>query len=116
MKLEMLRQLNVERAARRPVIVVTDVAGNEQRLVKAADIAADPLRAELAKQLRMGKSGMIEAGGKKLFLNVHAPTAKLVMVGAVHISQALGATGAFARLRCDRGGPAHGLRQPRAVS
>ena len=70
-------------------IVVTDTANGEQRLVKAADIAADPLRAELAKQLRMGKSGMIEAGGKKLFLNVYAPTARLVIVGAVHISQAL---------------------------
>src|SRR5216684_1600688 len=69
--------------------VVTDTANGEQRLVKAKDIAADPLRADLAKQLRMGKSGMIEAGGKKLFLNVYAPTAKLVIVGAVHISQAL---------------------------
>src|ERR1039458_8679457 len=88
-KLETLAQVNVERAARRPVIVITDVANGEQRLVKAADIAADPLRADLAKQLRMGKSGMIEAGGKKLFLNVYAPTAKLVIVGAVHISQAL---------------------------
>ena len=37
----------------------------------------------------MGKSGMIEAGGKKLFLNVYAPTARLVIIGAVHISQAL---------------------------
>src|SRR5207342_2396716 len=37
----------------------------------------------------MGKSGMIETDGKKLFLNVYAPTAKLVIIGAVHISQAL---------------------------
>jgi xanthine dehydrogenase accessory factor len=88
-KLEILRELNAERAARRPVIVITDTASGEQRLVKAKDIAADPLRAELAKQLRMGKSGNVEAGGKKLFLNVYAPTAKLVIVGAVHISQAL---------------------------
>jgi xanthine dehydrogenase accessory factor len=88
-KLETLTQVNAERAARRPVIVITDTASGEQRLVKAKDIAADPLRAELAKQLRMGKSGNVEAGGKKLFLNVYAPTAKLVIVGAVHISQAL---------------------------
>ncbi len=88
-KLQTLSEVNVERAARRPVIVVTDTANGEQRLVKAKDIASDPLRAELAKQLRMGKSGTIEADGKKLFLNVYAPTAKLVIVGAVHISQAL---------------------------
>ena len=37
----------------------------------------------------MGKSGMIEVDGKKLFITVHAPTAKLVIIGAVHISQAL---------------------------
>jgi xanthine dehydrogenase accessory factor len=84
-----LAELNAERAARRPAILVTDTANGEQRLVKAAEIAGDPLRAELAKQLRMGKSGMIEAGEKRLFLNVYAPTAKLVIVGAVHISQAL---------------------------
>ena len=89
MKIEILRELNAERAARRPVIVVTDTADGAQRLVKAKDIAADPLRAELSKQLRMGKSGNVEVAGKKLFLNVYAPTAKLVIVGAVHISQAL---------------------------
>lgn len=89
MKFEILQQLNAERAARRPAIVVTDTATGVQRLVKSADIAADPLAAELGKQLRMGKSASIEAGGQKLFLNVYAPTAKLVIVGAVHISQAL---------------------------
>jgi xanthine dehydrogenase accessory factor len=87
--LETLAQVNVERAARRPVFVITDVANGEQRLVKAADMAADPLRAELGKQLRMGKSAMIEADGRKLFVNVYAPTARMVIIGAVHISQAL---------------------------
>jgi xanthine dehydrogenase accessory factor len=88
-KFQTLAELNAERAARRPVIVVTDTASGEQRLVKAKDFAGDPLRAELEKALRMGKSGNVEVGDKKLFLNVYAPTAKLVIVGAVHISQAL---------------------------
>ncbi len=89
MKLATLSELNAERAARRPVIVVTDVASGEQRMVKAGEFAGDPLQADLQKQLRMGKSGMIEAAGKRLFLNVYAPTARLVIIGAVHISQAL---------------------------
>jgi xanthine dehydrogenase accessory factor len=88
-KLETLRELNVERAARRPAIIVTDTANGEQRLVKARDFAVDPLRAELSKQLRLGKSATVEADGRKLFLNVYAPTARLVIIGAVHISQAL---------------------------
>ena len=89
MKLQTLAELNAERAARRPAIVVTDTGSGEQRLVKAKDFASDPLRVELEKALRMGKSGNIEVAGKKLFLNVYAPTAKLVIIGAVHISQAL---------------------------
>jgi xanthine dehydrogenase accessory factor len=88
-RLETLSELNAERAARRPVIIVTDVSNGEQRLVKGKDIGTDPLSEDLAKQLRMGKSALVEAGGKKLFLNVYAPTARLVIIGAVHISQAL---------------------------
>lgn len=89
MKSAVLCELNAERAARRPAILVTDTMSGTQRLVKAADIGGDELSAELAKQLRLGKSGSIEAGGRKLFLSVHAPTARLVIIGAVHISQAL---------------------------
>lgn len=89
MKQNTLSELNAERAARRAVVVVTDVASGDQRLVKAADISADPLYADLDRQLRMGKSGMVEVDGKRLFLNVYAPTARLIIIGAVHISQAL---------------------------
>src|SRR5690606_828264 len=66
-----------------------DIASGDQRLAKAADIARDPLHDVLDAQLRTGKSGTVEAGGKKLFLNLPAPAARLLMLGAVHISQAL---------------------------
>ena len=41
MKLSTLTELNAERAARRPAIVVTEVANGEQRLVRMKDFAAD---------------------------------------------------------------------------
>ncbi len=89
MKRAVLSELNTERAERRAVIVLTDVVSGEQRLVKAGEIAADPLHQQLGQHLRMGKSGMIEVDGRKLFLNIYAPTARLVIIGAVHISQTL---------------------------
>jgi xanthine dehydrogenase accessory factor len=93
MKLSLLTALNAERAARRAVIVVTDVASGEQRLVKAADIAKDPLKAVLAEHLRSGKSGMEETAEGRVFLTVYVPAAQLIVIGAVHISQALAPIG-----------------------
>jgi xanthine dehydrogenase accessory factor len=93
MRLDLLAALNAERAARRAVIVVTDVASGEQRLVKAADMAGDPLRELLDKRLRSGKSGMEETPRGRVFLTVHVPPARLVITGAVHISQALAPIG-----------------------
>ena len=89
MKLEILKALNTEREARRAAIVVTDNETGTQRFVKAADVAADPLRETLEKYLRMGKSGMEETPSGKVFFTVHVPPPKLIVIGAVHISQAL---------------------------
>ena len=75
MKLSLLTALNAERAARRAAIVVTDVESGEQRLVKAADVAKDPLRAVLAEHLRTGKSGMEETAEGRVFLTVYVPAA-----------------------------------------
>jgi len=89
MDLSILAALNAERAARRATVLVTDVADGTQRLVKAADIAADRLAEVLDKQLRMAKSGMVEVEGKQVFLTVQAPHPRVVVTGAVHISQAM---------------------------
>ena len=93
MKLEILRALNDERAARRAVIVVTNQDGGAQRLVKGGDIRNDPLKDVLEKHLRSGKSGIEETAEGKVFLTVHVPSPKLVITGAVHISQTLAPIG-----------------------
>ncbi len=89
MKLDILKALNGERAARRAAFVVTNEASGEQRLVKAADIARDPLKDMLEAHLRSGKSGMEETPQGKVFITAHVPPPRLVITGAVHISQAL---------------------------
>jgi xanthine dehydrogenase accessory factor len=88
-KLALLSALNRERAARRAAIVVTDVATGTQRLVKGADVAADPLKDVLERHLRAGKSGLADTPQGRAFLTVCVPPPRLVITGAVHISQAL---------------------------
>ncbi|MCJ2144191.1 XdhC family protein [Methylobacterium sp. E-066] len=89
MRTETLEVLNAERAARRATILVTDLADGTQRLVREAKIAADPLAAVLGKHLASGKSGLVEIDGRQTFLTVQVPPVRLVVVGAVHISQAM---------------------------
>ncbi|MEA2929796.1 MAG: xanthine dehydrogenase accessory factor [Hyphomicrobiales bacterium] len=90
MRLDILKALNTERAARRAAVVVTDQDSGAQRLVTQDKVAADPLRDVIEAHLRSGKSGVEETAEGKVFLTVHVPPTRLVVIGAVHISQALG--------------------------
>ncbi|HVV93617.1 MAG TPA: XdhC family protein [Hyphomicrobiales bacterium] len=89
MDLALLKALNEERAARRAAAVVTDLESGDERLVKGDDYAADPLADEIVEGFRTGRSRTVEADGKRYFVTVHVPPAKLVVTGAVHISQAM---------------------------
>ena len=89
MELSTLAALNAERQARRAAVLVSDLAAGAQRLVKQDAIAGDPLAGLLERQLRSGKSGMVEAEGVSYFLTVQAPHPRVVVTGAVHISQAM---------------------------
>lgn len=89
MKLALLTALNAARAARQAAVLVTDMTSHAQRLVLGHEVAADALAEALDGALRSGKSGVIEHEGTSYFLNVQVPPVRLVVIGAVHISQAL---------------------------
>jgi xanthine dehydrogenase accessory factor len=61
--------------------------------VRAAELGGDPLADQLEAALRAGKSTAVEDGGKSYFLTVQVPPVRLVVIGAVHISQALAPMG-----------------------
>lgn len=89
MRLSLLSDLNTECAARRSVVLVTDIGSGEQRLVREAEVANDPLAQDLQDSLRQGKSRLVERDGRQFFLTVQTPPVRVVVIGAVHISQAL---------------------------
>ncbi|WP_269930115.1 XdhC family protein [Aminobacter sp. HY435] len=84
-----LKTLNAERRSRRAAILVTDMGDGRDRVVKEGDLVAGDLGQAIAKAFRTGLSGSVEAEGRQFFLNVHLPQPRLVVIGAVHISQAL---------------------------
>jgi xanthine dehydrogenase accessory factor len=89
MRFDDLLALNAERAARRACVLVTDLASGDQRLVPEHRIAGDPLREEIETQMRSRTSGLVQHAGRDVFLSVQMPPLRLIVLGAVHISQAL---------------------------
>ncbi len=89
MRLDVLRAMNAARRERRAGVMVTRLTDGDQRFVEASAFDGDPLAAGLESALRMGKSGAVALDGVDYFLTVQAPSPRLVIIGAVHISQAL---------------------------
>ena len=94
MKTPLLASLQAARAAKRPVALATDLASGAQALVTPdsaeGDLALDAQAlASVRRSLTDDKSGAIEAGGTRLFVQVFNPPLRMIVVGAVHIAQAL---------------------------
>jgi xanthine dehydrogenase accessory factor len=88
---ELLARLNAERAARRACLVVTRLSDGAQRLVPAARLAEEDERPLLAAALASGASTLAEIDGEPHFIAVHRPSPRVIICGAVHISQAMAA-------------------------
>jgi xanthine dehydrogenase accessory factor len=89
MRRELLDQLLEARAERRAVAVVTDLATGAQRLVARDEAVEDSLADALTDGFRFDKSGVVSTPSGECFIQIHNPALDLVMVGAVHIAQAL---------------------------
>ncbi|WP_037082032.1 XdhC family protein [Neorhizobium vignae] len=89
MELDALTKLNAARRSRRAAVVVTDLANDQVEVILEGEPVSGLLGEETAKAFRSGKAGTVELEGQSLFLNVHLPPPRIVVIGAVHISQAL---------------------------
>lgn len=84
-----LKKLNAARRERAAAVLVTDFSEARDRVVREGDQVAGELGAGIEKAFRSGKSAMASVDGRDFFLNVHLPPPRIVVIGAVHISQAL---------------------------
>ncbi len=85
---ELLAALTAARTAKRPVVVATKLPTGEQVLLP--DLAAGPeLAAAAARALDRDQSDTVKLADGDWFLQAYNPPLRLIVVGAVHIAQAL---------------------------
>ena len=85
MKRELLDALLSARANRRAGALITDLGSGAQRIVARTDAKNDPLAEQLDQAFRFDQSGSHDGQ----FINIHNPPLRLVIIGAVHIAQAV---------------------------
>jgi len=89
MKPEVFEQVMDARAQRKAVALVTALDTGKQRVV-ARDHAADDILAQvLDEAFRFDRSGVHKIAEGEFFVHIHNPPLRLIVIGAVHIAQAL---------------------------
>lgn len=101
MKAELFDQLVADRAAKRGVAVVTRLDDGTQALVRDDGVEGDlALTAEQLGEARQrlgaDRSGALASSDGALFVRCHVGAPRLVVIGAVHVTQALAPMAAIA--------------------
>ena len=98
MDLALLEALNAARANRKAVLLETGFESGAQRLIREAEPQDGPLAAVYAECFRSGKAVRAETENGPVFIAAYLPPPRLIITGAVHISQALAPMAAIAGL------------------
>ena len=85
---DILAALEQAKLEKRPVVLATQLPSGEQRLLPDPGAPAD-LNEAAARALERDESGTVKLGGTDFFLHAYNPPLRLIVVGAVHIAQAL---------------------------
>lgn len=85
---DILAALEQAKRDKRPVVLATRLPSGEQRLLPDPAAPADLNEVAVA-ALKSDESGTHKIGGEDWFLHAYNPPLRLVIVGAVHIAQAL---------------------------
>ena len=85
---DILAALEAAKAAQRPIVLATRLPDGAQRLLPDPEAPAE-LNAAAAEVLASDENGTHKIGDTEWFLHVYNPPLRLVVVGAVHIAQAL---------------------------
>lgn len=85
---ELLARLREAQAAKRPVALLTRLSDGAQRLWPD-EAAPGALSGAAEAALRDDKAGVAAIDGERWFVHPHNPPLRLVVVGAVHVAQAL---------------------------
>ena len=90
MKRATLDALLAARAAKRPTVLLSPLDGGEQRVAEPGDGALPPVLAQAVDDaLRDDRSRTVDTPDGRVFVQAFNPPLRLVVVGAVHIAQAL---------------------------
>ncbi len=90
MRSEIITTLNQARRERCAAIVISDLDGGRQEvLLEGETVTRSDIAREVVDRFGSGKSGIVKIADREFFFNVHMPAPRLVIIGAVHISQAL---------------------------
>ena len=89
MDLALLEALNAARNTRQAVLLETGLESGQQRLIREADPQDGPLASIYAECFRSGKAVRTEGENGPVFIAAYLPPPRLIITGAVHISQAL---------------------------
>ncbi len=96
MRSEVLKQLLADRAAKRPVVLVTDISSGAQELIHGDGGDRSELAIAARTALAGDRSQIVTSADGEKFLNVFNPPLNMLIVGAVHITQALAPMAAIA--------------------